>query len=219
MSELLDVALMPANLVFTVLLGLVLLYWIMVILGALDFDFLDIDFDTDGDVDVDMDADADMDIQGGGVLRSVLEFFYVGEIPVMVLVSVFALCLWVISVLANYYINPKGSLLLSLPILAGNLIVSCMLVKIMAVPLRKLFKSLEADPNATRNVMGRICKIVTTEVTNGRIGQGEIQSKGAPVLLNVMAESDHVFHKDDEALIVGQNKETGVYIIAPVDLT
>lgn len=216
MSELLHVAFMPVNLLFTVLLLLVLLYWIMVILGALDIDFLDFDFDTDTDVDV--DADADMDVQGGGILRGLLEFFYVGEIPVMVLASVFALCLWVISVLGNYYMNPKGSLILSLPILAGNLIVSCMLVKIMAVPLRKLFKSLDTDPNATRNVMGRICRIVTTEVTSTRIGQGEIQTKGAPVLLNVRAEGDHVFHKDDEALIVSQNKETGVYIIAPVDL-
>ena len=217
MSELLDVAFMPVNLVFTVLLGLVLVYWIMVILGAMDFDFLDIDFDTD--TDVDMDADTDMDIQGGGVLRGFLEFFYVGEIPVMVLVSVFALCIWVISVLGNYYLNPTGSVILSLPILAGNLIVSCFLVKIMAVPLRKLFKSFDTDPNATLNVMGRICRIVTTEVTNARMGQGEIKGKGAPVLLNVMAEDDHVFHKDDEALIVGQNKQTGIYLIAPVDLT
>lgn len=217
MSELLHVALMPANLIFTALLGLVVVYWIMVILGALDFDFLNIDFDTDTDVDVDVDTD--MDVQGGGVLRSVLEFFYVGEIPVMVLVSVFALCVWMVSVLGNYYLNPKGSLILSLPILAGNLIVSCMLVKIMAVPLRKLFKSLETDPNATRSVMGRICRIVTTEITNTRIGQGEVTGKGAPVLLNVMAEGDHVFVKDDEAVIVGHNKKTGVYLIAPVDLT
>jgi hypothetical protein len=216
MSDLLHVAFMPVNLLFTVLLLLVLVYWIMVILGALDFDFLDIDFDTDADIDV--DADVDMDIQGGGILRSLLEFFYVGEIPVMVLVSVFALCAWVVSVLGNYYLNPGNSMLLAAPILVGNLIVSCVLVKIAAVPMRKIFKSFETDPNATRNVMGRICKIVTTEVTNERIGQGEIQSKGAPVLLNVMAEGDHVFHKDDEALIVGQNKETGVYMIAPVDL-
>ena len=221
MSELLHVAFMPENLVFTVLLLLVLVYWIMVILGALDFDFLDIDFDTDADVDmdVDMDAEADMDFQGGGFLRSVLEFFYVGEVPVMVLVSIFALSAWVVSILGNYYLNPKGSLLLLAPILVGNVIVSCMLVKIAAVPLRKLFKSLDTDPNATRSVMGRICRIVTTEVTSTRIGQGEVTGKGAPVLLNVLAEGDHVFHKDDEAVITGKNKETGVYRVAPVDLT
>ena len=132
MLELLHVAFMPVNLLFTVLLLLVLLYWIMVILGALDIDFLDFDFDTDTDVDI--DADADMDVQGGGVLRGVLEFFYVGEIPVMVLVSVFALCLWMISVIGNYYLNPKDSLILSLPILAGNIFVSSMVVKVMAVP-------------------------------------------------------------------------------------
>ena len=214
MSELLHVAFMPVNLFFTVLLLLVLLYWIMVILGALDFDFLDIDFDTDADVDMDVDADADMDLQGDGILRSLLEFFYVGEIPVMVLVSLFGLCAWLISVLGNYYLNPTSSLILLVPILAGNLFVSCILVKIMAIPLRKLFD----DPNASRDVMGRICRIVTSEVTAQRMGQGEMPSKGAPLLMNVLAEGDHVFHKDDEAVIVGQNKETGVYLISPVDL-
>ena len=108
MLELLYVAFTPVNLFFTVLLLLVLVYWIMVILGALDVDFLDIDFDSD----VDADADVDMDFQGGGFLRGILEFFYIGEVPVMVLVSVFSLSVWTISVLGNYYLNPNSSLIL-----------------------------------------------------------------------------------------------------------
>ena len=69
MGEVLQEALMPANLVFTVMLGIVIIYWIMVILGALDVDFLDIDFDSD--VDVDADVDADVDGTGGGARRNV----------------------------------------------------------------------------------------------------------------------------------------------------
>jgi hypothetical protein len=214
MLELLYVAFTPVNLFFTVLLLLVLVYWIMVILGALDVDFLDIDFDSD----VDADADVDMDFQGGGFLRGIMEFFYVGEVPVMVLVSLFSLSAWTISVLGNYYLNPSSSLILLLPILAGNLFVSCILVKITGVPLKKVFRSLEEDPNAPRDVMGRICIIVTTEVTSERMGQGEAAGKGAPILLNVIAEGDHVFHKGDEAVIVEKNKETGVYKLAPVDI-
>lgn len=214
MLELLYVAFTPVNLFFTVLLLLVLVYWIMVILGALDVDFLDIDFDSD----VDADADVDMDFQGGGFLRGILEFFYIGEVPVMVLVSVFSLSVWTISVLGNYYLNPNSLLILLLPILAGNLFVSCILVKIAGVPLKKVFRSLEEDPNAPRDVMGRICIIVTTEVTSERMGQGEVAGKGAPILLNVIAEGDHVFHKGDEAVIVEKNKETGVYKVAPVNI-
>ena len=44
MGEVLHEAFMPMNLIFTVMLLMVVIYWIMVILGALDTDFLDIDF-------------------------------------------------------------------------------------------------------------------------------------------------------------------------------
>ena len=44
--EALHEAFMPTNLVFTILLMMIVLYWLMVILGALDTDFLDIEFDT-----------------------------------------------------------------------------------------------------------------------------------------------------------------------------
>ena len=216
MLEVLQQAILPVNLVFTVLLAMTLVYWIMVILGALDFDFLDIDFDSD--IDVDADVDADMDFQGGGFLRGILEFFYIGEVPVMVLVSIFALSTWTISVLGNYYLNPGNSLILLAPIVAANLFISCIIVKILGVPMKKIFKSLEDDPNAAKDVMGRICTVITTEITSERMGQGEASGKGAPILLNVIAEGDHVFHKGDEGVIVAKNKETGVYTIAPVDI-
>ena len=216
MGEVLTEAVMPMNLVFTVMLGLVVIYWIMVILGALDVDFLDIDFDSD--VDVDIDADADVDFEGGGPLQGLLEFFYVGEIPVMVLFSVLVLSLWTISVLANHYLNPVGSMLVALPIAAGNIFVSCILVKIIGVPLSKFFKSFDTDANASRPVIGRICKIVTTEISGDRLGQGEMSGKGAPILINVKVEAGQVFKKGDEAVVLSKDPETGVYLIGPVDL-
>ena len=109
-------------------------------------------------------------------------------------------------------------MLFSLLLVAGNLIVSCFVVKTAGVPLSKFFKSFETDANAARPVIGRICKIVTTEVAGDRLGQGEMSGKGAPILLNVKADGDQVFHKGDEAVVVSKNPETGVYMIEPVDL-
>jgi hypothetical protein len=218
MMELLYAAFMPANLFFTALLLLVLLYWLLVLLGAMDFNFLDVDFDSDVDMDVDVDADADMDFHAGGILRSIMEFFYIGEVPMMVLISVFAVSAWAISVLANHFLNPSGSLILLLPIQAANLLISGVIVKIVGVPLKWLFRSFEQDANAPRQVVGRICTIVTTEVSGTRSGQGEMAGKGAPILLNVIAEGDHVFHKNDEAVVVGKDPKTNVYKIAPVEI-
>ena len=170
MMELLYAAFLPGNLFFTVLLLLVLLYWLLVILGAMDFNFLDITFDGDVDVDVDVDmdvdvdADADMDFHPGGIMRSIMDFFYIGEVPMMVLVSLFAVSAWTISVLANYYLNPNGLLILLLPIQAANLLISGVIVKVVGVPLKALFRRSSRTPTP-RQVVGRICKIVTTEVS------------------------------------------------------
>lgn len=218
--ELITAAFLPVNVVLTVLLIAMVLYWLMVIIGAMDVDFMDIDFDGDVDVDadaefdIDADYDADADV---GFMRGVLEFFYVGEVPVMILVSILILSMWVISMIANHAVNPAGSIVVGLPILAGNIVVSVMICKVFVMPFRKMFSALNIDANATRDVMGRICVVTTTQVSQ-RMGQAEMPSKGAPVLLNVMAEGDNVFHKGDEAVVIGKNSENGVYIIAPVDL-
>ena len=50
------------------------------------------------------------------------------------------------------------------------------------------------------------------------MGQAEVPTKGAPILLNVVSDGDHVFHKGDEAIVVENDKEKGVYVIAPVNL-
>ena len=219
MLEILQEALMPVNAVFTILLLLVLLYWIMVILGALDVSFLDMDFDADfdADVDFDIDADVDMDVGGGGILRALLLFFYVGEVPVMIIVSLLALTMWVVSVTGNHYFNPAGSLILGLPIFAATLFISALACKVIIMPMRKMFSVFEKDSNAPKKVIGRICTVVTTELKDN-LGQAEVSTKGAPILLNVMAQQGCVFHKGDEAVVLEKDDKKGIYIIAPVDL-
>ena len=219
MQEILQESVMMVNMGFTILLMLVMLYWVMVILGALDVSFMDIDLDADfdADADFDVDADADMDIQGGGILRALLVFFYVGEVPVMIIISILALTMWVVSMTCNHYFNPGGSILLGIPIIAGTLFVSACVCKVIIMPMRKMFRVFQKDYNAPRQVLGRICTVVTTEITDN-LGQAEVPTKGAPILLNVRAQQGCTFHKGDEAVLIEKDDEQGIYIIAPVDL-
>jgi hypothetical protein len=237
MMELLHEAFSVPNFMLSILLLVVFFYWIMVIFGALDADLFNIEFDTDVDLDFDVDVDVDVDIDGdfefdvdggadgdlggdidgGGIGRGVLEFFYVGEVPVMILISALILCMWAVSMIANYRLNPTGSMILALPLFAGNLIVSLMVCKVFIMPFKKMFSSLNKDANASRPVMGRICTVVTTQVSE-KMGQAEMSSKGAPILINVVTDGGKVFHKGDEAVVIGKNVENGVYTIAPVDL-
>lgn len=61
MKELFEFAFSPVNLIPTVLLLFVALYWMVVLFGMLDMGTVDLDVDTDVDVDVDVDVDLHVD--------------------------------------------------------------------------------------------------------------------------------------------------------------
>jgi hypothetical protein len=219
MVEFITAAFAPVNVVFTVLLLLTGLYWITVIIGVLDINLFDIDLPDSGlEADVDVDADADLDVGGGGMFRSILHFFYVGEVPTMILVSILILSLWTFSMLGNHYLNPGGSLLVAAPIFLVNLIASAFVMKLCAVPLRRLYTMLNKDYNAPGDVIGRICKVKTTRVAKEKMGQAEVPTKGAPIVLNVLSQDNHEFKRGEEAVVVAKDSEKGTYTIAPVNL-
>lgn len=214
MPEIFYVAFWPVNLVFTLLLILLVLYWLTVIFGALDVDFLDVDWGSD----LEADADADVDL-GGGVtwLRAVLGVFYVGQVPVTVILSILIVSMWAISVLGNYYFNPAQGLLAALAVLGVNFAASLAIVKIVGAPLRRVFGALNKDYNAPRSVIGRI-GVVTTTTVSSKLGQVEVATGGAPIVLNVVTETGEELRKGDEAVVVRRDDERGVYVIARVEL-
>lgn len=228
MMELIHFAFLPVNAGFTVFLIIMSLYWVMVILGLLDINLFDVDLDSglDTDIDVDVDVDAEIDYDGsyeggigdGGVFRAVLHFFYIGEVPVMLLLSIFTLCVWVFIILGNYYFNNSGAFLAALPVYLVSTVSSIFVSKIFAMPLRKLYMMCNKDYNAVKDVVGRICRVTTTEVSADRMGQAEVETGGAPVILNVKAQGDTVLKKGDEAVVLERNKARGIYYIAPADL-
>lgn len=77
---------------------------------------------------------------------------------------------------------------------------------------------LNKDYNAPGDIMGRIGKVITTQVKKDKMGQIEVPTKGAPIVLNVLSQDEHVFAKDEEAVVVKKEDERGIYLIAPVDL-
>ena len=219
MIEFITAAFSSVNIVFTVLLLLMGLYWITVILGVLDVNLFEIDLPDSGlEADADLDADIDANAVPSGSLRSFLHFFYIGEVPTMVLASVLILSLWSFSMLGNYYFNPKGSMIVAIPVFLGNLVASAFVMKLFAMPLRRVYMMLNKDYNAPGDVVGRIGKVTTTRVTQDKMGQVEVPTKGAPIILNVLSQDDHQFALGDEAVVVSKDSERGTYTIAPVDL-
>jgi len=219
MIEFITAAFSPVNAVFTVLLLLTGLYWLTVIFGLMDVDLFNIEMpDAEFDPGLEAEGGADVDGVAPGPFRSVLMFFYVGEVPTMILLSVLILSLWTFSMLGNYYLNPSGSMLMAVPIFLGNLVVSLFVMKILVAPLRRFYAMLNRDYNAPGKILGRICKIITTQVSQKKMGQAEVPTKGAPIVLNVLSQDEHVFGKGEEAVVVEKDDVKGTYLIAPVNL-
>lgn len=212
MIEFLTASIALVNLPFTVLLVLVILYWICVILGAIDIELFDIDMDHDVDMggDVDMDGDVDVD-QSGGFLHSFFDMMNIGEVPAMVVISVMVLSCWCISMLANYYLNSGNSLLIGVGIIIPNLIVSLFVAALFTRPLRKVFKTLDNDEQHQK-ILLRVGEVTTSEV-NDTFGQLEIKTKGAPVVINVRTTDGIILKKGDKAIVYEEDKEKGIYFI------
>ena len=92
----------PATLLVVATCG----YWLLVMFGALDLDFLDIDvdLDVDADIDADLDMDVDVDVGDSSILQLgfvPLKWLNIGSVPTMLWGSIFALMSFMVSRLWN----------------------------------------------------------------------------------------------------------------------
>jgi hypothetical protein len=226
MLEFIYEALRPVNLPFTALLGMVTFYWLLVSLGALDFHSEptvevghDADLQVDGAADPDVHHELSTDGAGGiqGAVKSVLQFLNFGNVPTMIVASIMALSLWTCSMLANHYLN-DGSLLRGIALLLPNLIVTAIITKAATTPLKKLFAALNREYDEHKPVVGRTCTILTSEVTDS-FGQAQIDTSGAPILINVRTYGGATFRKGEPALIIKEDKDSNIFTVAKLTST
>lgn len=221
MKELLHAAVAPANLLPTGLLVFVLLYWLTVMLGLLDFKSLDLDVhaDTDADFDAHAGAHGHPGEAGTSFMNGVLGFFNLGKVPLMVFVSFVVLPWWVASILANHYLGNESLLVggvLLVPLFIGSLLVG----KVLTTPFVSLFAAMEINQEGAANSpLGKMCTLLLP-ATHEQLGQASVQlHQGAPLMLNVRAISASTeLRKGDTALIIDYDKTRRCYLIEPFEL-
>jgi hypothetical protein len=203
MIELLQASLTSANLIPSGLLVFVFLYWVTVVLGVLDMDFLDLD------LEVDVDAAADV-----SWLNSILLFFHLGRVPLMFFLTFLALPFWAITVLSNHYLGAAGTWL-GYVVLVPALLVSLLIAKVLTRPFVHLFAAMEKE-HAPKDqiVIGQICTMLLP-ATGTAIGQAAVKTKGAPILLNVQTAQGDALQKGQTAIILEYQPQNQVYLIEP----
>jgi hypothetical protein len=195
-------ALLSYNLPLTVLLGCVLLFWIVSLLGV--------------GFDLDADADLDGDLTDGtsGFFGALLKFVNAHDVPLLLILSLLTLFMWMIAILSNYYLNPGNSPMLAGFFLIGNFFLSVLAVKYSTQPLRGFFRSLKNDDEHQEPLIGS-AGIVKSRTLDQNFGQCEVpRPKGAPALLNCrLAEGEETLSRGDAILVIGYDDDTQRYII------
>ena len=190
----------------TLLLLCICVYWLLMLFGAVDLDFLDLDIDLDMDADIDIGADPSI-LQLGFVP---LRFLNLGSVPTMLWGSVFAFCAWIISLVWNSPLpHPDFRWTADLMAITRDFGVAAMLTKMMTQPLRGRFDPVE--PNQVDKLMGREC-IITTSVVNETFGEAELPTDGSPLKLKVRSRISGL-SKGTVAIIVDHDAETNEFYI------
>jgi hypothetical protein len=203
--ELFQAAIAPHQVLLTLLLALVVCYWLLVILGAMDFE-------TDLPDDLgDGDIDQGHGLNTGGAWLTAGRFFGFSQVPIVVWLSFLILFMWFFSLVLNQKWNPTTSTLQAFILLLPNLAISTIATKLVTIPVAKLFKAMADADTEAEEVVGRtgtICSIEADET----YGQLEITANGAPLLINVRTRSGS-FPKGNQAQITAAGPDNAFYFI------
>lgn len=220
LMEFLAFCVSPINLAYTILLGLVVFYWLTVLVGALDIEFLDIDLDLDmdGDADVEFEMDDMEGMQAGGgtsFLHNLLGYLHIGVVPITIVISVLSLFAWATAIVTHYALKvteETAMLLLVIPVL----LVAMLLTRFSIAPLVPTFKKMKnREGIAYESLIGKSCTIISGKVTE-TFGQAEIETGASPITLNVQINSGPDLKRGDEVVIVEKIEDQGVYVVKKV---
>ncbi|MBE2286692.1 MAG: DUF1449 family protein [Prosthecobacter sp.] len=211
MIELFNAAIAPHQVLLTLLLALVVCYWLLVILGALDFE-ADL---PDADLDLDSDGHhAHHGMSTGGVWITAGRLFGFSQVPIVVWLSFLFLFMWFLSLVLNEKWNPSHSILQTFILLLPNLVGSLVITKLVTIPVARLFKAMADSDTEAEVVIGRtgtVCSIEADET----YGQLEITANGAPLLINVRTQGGTLV-KGTQAKITSAGPDNAFYFIESV---
>jgi hypothetical protein len=184
-------------------------------------------------MDVDPGIGADVDLDGGSIdgapqtslgsgssttgndsfLRTVFEYFYLGEIPIVIVASFFVFYLWMATVITNHYTNPNQNFLIAAAWLLPNILFSLVLLRFSMMPVAILFRKPPPENKTRDELLGLTGRVTTSEVTD-KFGQIEIKRGDEPeIILNVRARSGKTLVKNDLARVMAYNSDDGTFIV------
>ncbi|AUX44981.1 hypothetical protein SOCE26_064510 [Sorangium cellulosum] len=237
MAEVLAASLAFPAVIFTVLLALALIYWLFVLIGALDLNLLggadvpELDGVAKGALEgaakgalegaakgaAEGLADGGADVHGVGSLLAALELHRAPATVTLTLIAAFG---WFTSALSALLVEPLWTSAglprwaLGLVVLLVSLAAALLLTSLAVRPLAPLFVTRHAQ--SKKDLVGRVCVISTGRVDE-RFGQAVIDEGGASHILDVRSDTPGALRRGDRALLVSWDPNAEVFSVEPLD--
>lgn len=205
MGHFLDAAVAFPTAIFTTLLGVVLLYWLLALLGL-------VDFESGG---TELESGHDLTGHDLGTLAATIVAFGLHGVPLSIVVSLLVLIGWTLSCLGGMWIIPL--LPGSAPAYASGTLLALASVSLavplasrLVRPMRGLFVTHAAIQNAS--LVGQSCKVLTQTVDE-KSGRAEVAQRGTDINIRVWASTPNPLVRGAMARIVAYEEKTARYRI------
>ncbi len=222
---------------FSAIMAVVFLYWILVILGTLDVDLFDLDGVTEA-IDGALDGALDGAIEGGleaadgleggaegagegtpSGLAGVIHAVGLHGVPLTISLSILFGLAWLLSMLLIEGVRLKApewvaNIPLQFAVLLVTLTVAGFLTARIIRPLRPAFATVTAPSRGS--FTGRVCTVVSTRV-DGDFGRAEIDDGGAGLLVDVRCAEENTLSRGDYALVYDYDREADVFLVKPAE--
>ncbi len=233
MTNLIDILFSEVNATLSVLLILLLVYWIITMIGGIDFD---LDFDVEVDIDIDAEIEVDSGIEGGnmdfedisstevnqedvvGKRRKPLKwwqifliyFNFVG-LPFMFTFTCWIFFWWIITTITTTltftYDNFIGFIIMILaffPALFVN--------KIFTTPFKGFFKHLNKDGDAPIDFLGREATLMSS-IADDKMGNAEVIVEGNSHSLYVKSLNKKPLTYGSTVLIIKRSADRNYFLV------
>lgn len=199
---------------FTILLGVVVLYWLSAALGLVDIEVLDVDLP---DMDGHLSANAHGEQGFAETFAGFLLKLGLNGVPITIVITFLTIFGWLASYYLSYFFLAMfgyGWLryLVGLPIIVGALYVAVLITAQAIKPLRQFFAKI--DQHTEKKILGQIA-IVRSSKVDAESGEANVDDGGAGLIVKVRAFGENHFVRGDRVVLLEYLPDRHLYRVIP----
>ena len=222
----LEIFFSPVNFALTILVLILVIYWLISMIGGLDYD-LDFDVDIDADIDIDAGIETGSGIESTGIddasnievnkedvvnqrrrqplkwWQIVLIYFNFVGLPFMFTLTSLVFFWWIISVVStsffSLYDTQFGFVIMTLSFFPALIV-----TKIFTNPFKSFFKKLNKDGDEPTDFIGREGTCLST-ISGDKMGNAEVVIDGNAFSIYVKSDTGEPIGYQEPLLIIRQS--------------